>query len=63
MLSFCLKCKKHVENINPKVSKTNKGRIIFLSKYAVYNSKKSRFIKNTKSKWVIEQTRNQKSFE
>lgn len=52
-----------MENINPKVSKTNKGRIIFLSKYAVYNSKKSRFIKNTKSKWVIEQTRNQKSFE
>ena len=39
-----LRCKKDTENINPNVSKTSNGRTMFLSKYAVCISKKSRFI-------------------
>ena len=27
---YCLKCKKYIESINQKVSKTSNGRIIFL---------------------------------
>ena len=39
-----LRCKKDTENTNPNVSKTSNGRTMFLSKYAVCISKKSRFI-------------------
>ena len=42
MKSYCLKCRKHTENINPKVSKTVNGRTIVLSKWAICGSKKSR---------------------
>ena len=45
MLSYCLKCKKNTENINPKVSKTNNGKTMMLSKCAIRGSKKSKFIK------------------
>ena len=31
MLSYCLKCKKNTESINPKVSKTTNGKIMILS--------------------------------
>ena len=37
MLSYCLKCWKNTESKNPKGSKTKNGRIMFLSKYAVYD--------------------------
>ena len=30
MLSHCLNCRKKTENINPKVSKTNNGKIMLL---------------------------------
>ena len=33
MLSYCLKCRKNTENINPKVSKTTNGKTMILSKY------------------------------
>ena len=45
MLSCSFKCKKKIENINPKVEKTKNGRILLSSNYAVCGSKKSRFIK------------------
>ena len=45
MLSYCLKCKKDTESINPNVSKTNNGKTMILSKCAICGSKKSRFIK------------------
>ena len=45
MLSYCLKCKTDTKSENSKVSKTNNDRIMLLSKCAVGNSKKSRFIK------------------
>ena len=46
MRSYCLKCRKDTENINPKVSKSSNGRTMILSNCAIGNSKTSRFIKN-----------------
>ena len=44
MLSYCLKCRKNTERKNPKVTKTKSGRIMLLSKCAVCDSKKPKFI-------------------
>ena len=46
MKSYCLRCKKDTENINPKVSKTSNGRKMLLLNCGICDSKKSRFIKN-----------------
>ena len=53
MKSFCLKCRKDTENINPKVSKTSNGRTLLLLNCAICNSKKSRFIKNQEAKGLV----------
>ena len=45
MKSYCLKCRQDSENINPRVSKTNNCIIMVLSKCAICDSKKSRFMK------------------
>ena len=42
--SYCLKCKKSTESINPKVSKTTNGKTMILSTCAICGSKKSKFI-------------------
>ena len=43
MESYCLKCKKYTQNINPQVSSTSNGKLIILSKCAICGSKKSKF--------------------
>ena len=53
MKSFCLKCRKNTENINPKVLKTSNGRTMLLSKCPISDSKKSRFIKNQEAKGLL----------
>ena len=50
MSSFRLKCRVNTESVNPRVSKTNNGKIMILSKCAICGSKKSRFIKNREAK-------------
>ena len=45
MLSYCLKCIKNTESKNPKVVRAKYGRTMLLSKCAVCDSKKSKFIK------------------
>ena len=35
MLSYYLKCRKNTENKNTRVAKTNKGKLMFLSKCSV----------------------------
>ena len=57
MKSYCLKCRKNTENINPKVSKTSNGRTMVLSKCAICDSKKSRFIKNQEVKALLSNLR------
>ena len=53
MKSYCLKCRKDTENINPSVSNTSNGRTMILSKCAICGSKKSRFIKNQEAKGLL----------
>ena len=53
MKSYCLKCRKGTENINPRVSNTSNGRTMILSKCAICGSKKSRFIKNQEAKGLL----------
>ena len=53
MKTYCVKFKKDTENINPRVSKTSNGRITILSKCAICDSKKSRFIKNQEGKGLL----------
>ena len=53
MLSYCLKCKKNTESINPRVSKTSTGKTMILSKCAICDSKKSKFIKRQGASGVL----------
>ena len=53
MKTYCVKSRKDTENINPRVSKTNNGRTMILSKCAICGSKKSRFIKNQEAKGLL----------
>ena len=53
MESYCVKCKKYTENINPKVSGTSNGKAMILSKCAICGNKKSRFIKNHEAKGLL----------
>ena len=53
MLSYCLKCSKNTESKNPKLVKTKNGRIILLSKCAMWYSKKSRFIKEQEASGLL----------
>ena len=53
MKSYCLNCRKHTENINPRISKTSNNRTIVLSNCKIYGSKKSRFIKNQEEKRLL----------
>ena len=53
MLSYCLKCKKNTESINPRVSTTSNGRTIILSKCTICGSKKSKFIKKQEAKGLL----------
>ena len=53
MKFYCLNCRKDTENINPKILKTTNNRTMVLSKRAICNSKKSRFIKNQEAKGLL----------
>ena len=53
MESYCLRCKKHTENINPQVSSTSNGKIKILSKCTICNSKKSKFISKQEAKRLL----------
>ena len=53
MKSYCLKCRKNTENINPSVSSTSNGKAMILSKCSICGNKKSRFIKNQEAKGLL----------
>ena len=53
MKLYCLKCKKDTENINPRVSSTSNGKVMILSKYAVCDSKKLRFMNDQEAKGLL----------
>ena len=53
MLTYCLKCKKDTENVNPKVLKTKNGKTMPSSKCVVCSKKKSRFLKEQEAKGLL----------
>ena len=53
MESYCLKCRKYTEHINPQVSSTSNDRTIILSKCVICGSKKSKFIKQQEAKGLL----------
>ena len=53
MLSYCLKWRKNTGSKNPEVVRTKNGRIMLLSKYAVCNSKKLKFIKEQEASALL----------
>ena len=53
MKSYCLKCRKDTEDIDPKVSNTSDGKKTILSKWAMCGSTKSRFIQDQESKGLL----------
>ena len=50
---YRIKYRKNTENKNPKVARTENGRIILLSKCAVCDSKKSKFIKKQEASGLL----------
>ena len=57
MGSYCLQCKKDTGNINPRVSNTSIGKTMILSNWALWDSKKSIFVKNQKAKGLLHNLR------
>ena len=48
MLSYCLKYRKNIESKNPNVVKAKNGRIMLLSKCAVYDVKNRNLLRREK---------------
>ena len=53
MNSYCLSCKKDTENIDLKIVRTKNNRFMVLSKCAICNNKKSRFIKEQEARGLL----------
>ena len=53
MLSYCLKFRKNAESKNPKVVIFKNRRKMLLSKCAMCNSKKSKFLKEQEAKRLL----------
>ena len=53
MLTYCVKCRKNTENIDPKIFRTKNDRLIMLLKWPVCGIKKSRFVKEQESKDLL----------
>ena len=53
MKSYCIKCRKDTENIDPKRVRTKYNRLVMQSKCPVYGIKKSRFAKEQEAKGFL----------
>ena len=53
MLFYSLKCGKNTESKSPKVVETKSGRIRFLSKGAVCDSKTKKFLKEQEARGLL----------
>ena len=50
MKTYCIKCRKDTENIDPKMVRTKNNRLV---KYSVCGIKKSRFVKEQEAKGLL----------
>ena len=53
MKTYCVKCRKDTENIDPKIVRTKNNRLVMQSKCFVCGIKKSRFVKEQKAKGLL----------
>ena len=53
MFTYCLKCKRNTKNIDSKMLETKNGRLMLLSKCAICDNKKSRFMKEQDAKGFL----------
>ena len=53
MKTYCVKCKKDTENIDPKLFRTKNNRLILQSKCPECRIKKSRFEKEQEAKGLL----------
>ena len=53
MNTYCMKCRKKTENLNPKIFKTKTERLIMQSKCVECGVKKSRFVKEQEAKGLL----------
>ena len=53
MKTYCLKCKKDTDNIDPKMFKTKNNRLLMQSKCSVCKNKNSRFVKEQDAKGLL----------
>ena len=53
MKTYCVKCRKDTENIDPKMVRTKNNRLVMQSKFPVYIIKKSRFVKEQEAKILL----------
>ena len=53
MKTYCVKCRKDTENIDPKMVRTKNNRLVMQSKCSVCRIKKSRFVKEQEAKSLL----------
>ena len=53
MNTYCVKCRKDTENIDPKIVRTKNNRLLMQSKCSVCGIKKSRFVKKQEAKGLL----------
>ena len=53
MKTYCLKCKKDTDNIDPKMFRTKNNRLLMQSKCSVCKNKRSRFVKEQEAKGLL----------
>ena len=53
MKTYCVKCRKDTENIDPKMVRTKNNRLIMQSKCPVCGIRKSRFVKEQEVKGLL----------
>ena len=53
MKTYCVKCRKDTENIDPKMVRTKNNRLVMQSKCSACGIKKSRFIKEQEAKCLL----------
>ena len=53
MKTYCVKCRKNIENLNSKIFKTKNNRLIIQSKCVDCRIEKSRFVKEQKAKGLL----------
>ena len=53
MKTYCVKCRKDTENIDPKMVRTKNNRLVMQWKCSVCGIKKSRFVKEQEGKGLL----------